>query len=214
MVALSLVQRCSSLSFTSQVSSKLLTAPGLQNCKNFARNKSIRQLFTLQKTLHFRPQYKKDGVSKCYNLIYKNSQGPLLVISRVLSTVGGSLGVALTLWYLSSRWEALQQWEVCVLGGACIFCVATVVSVNVIARFYLMRIYVNESEGRFIGIHQSFFGRLNQIKYSIEDVKPCVRVNGKANHSKSTVWVKNKSFHLQAADFVLPKYYNAHLKLL
>ena len=172
-----------------------------------------RQIFTLNKTLHFRPQYSKDGVPKTYTLVYENSQGPLLSISRILSTLGGISGAGMALWYLLDGWEQLESWQIYALGGSFLFCAAAVVSVNVIARFYLVRIYLNEIEGRFIGIHQSFVGRLGRIEYCLEDVQPPVRDKSKPIHSKTTVRVKDRSFHIRAADFILPKFYNAHLKL-
>ncbi|RUS76403.1 hypothetical protein EGW08_015833 [Elysia chlorotica] len=173
-----------------------------------------RQIFTLRKTLHFRPQYNKDGVPKTYLLVYENSQGALLSISRVLSTAGGLSGAGVAMWYLIDRWEQLQPWQLYALSGAFLLCVAAVTSVNIIARFYLMRIYMNEPKGKFIGIHQSFLGRLGQIHYSVKDVQPPVRGKGKPIHSKATVKVKDRNFHIRASDFIIPKYYNAHLKIL
>ena len=188
----------------------------LQGSRDSIRNRCIngRQLFTLHKTLHFRPQYNKDGVPKTYTLIYENSQGPLLSISRVLSTAGGISGAGVAIWYLIDSWEQLQPSQLYVLSGACLLCAAAAVSVNVIARFYLARIYMNEAEGHFIGIRQSFFSRISQMDYSLKDVQPPVQDKGKPIHSKTTVRIKDRNFHIRAADFIIPKYYNVHLKFL
>ncbi|GFR81221.1 hypothetical protein ElyMa_004065100 [Elysia marginata] len=180
---------------------------------NGYRYGNTRQFFNLHKPLHFRPQYSKDKVPVNYSLVYENSQGPLLNISRVLSTVGGTSGAGMALWYLVDSWGQLQSWQLYALSGACLFCVTAVVSVNIIAKFFLTRIYMNESEGKFIGIYKSFFGRLSQINYSLEDVQPPMQEKVKPTHSKATVRVKDRHFHLRAADFIIPKYYNVHLKL-
>lgn len=107
--------------------------------------------------------------------------------------------------------ESLQQWEMFTMSGMCIFPLFILVFVNIISRYYLLRIYSNKDMTQFIGISHSFLGLVGQIKYSPSDLKPIQSTNKNiSTYIKSNVVIKGRRLHLRATDFVLPKYYNLH----
>ncbi|CAG5125637.1 unnamed protein product [Candidula unifasciata] len=165
------------------------------------------------KKYSFHPQHKKDNIPKDYILIYENRLRKIIGPARVVSTITGLATAAMCLEYIVNFPETMEAWNIYVVSGTCVFSLFIVVFMNLMFRYYLLRIYASEDSQRFIGVYHGFFGNLKQVKYSSSDLTAIRHPTSQSLQVKCNVYLNGRMFHLRDKDFVLPKYFNMHLGL-
>lgn len=130
-----------------------------------------------------------------------------------MATLGSTASAGLSFGSLLQRLGNFQSWDTYILSGVCLLSLFTVVFVNVMFRYYLIRIYFKKDNSHFIGVYYSFLGNVRQVRYSATDVKTLYQSVPDSAHAKCNVRIGGRTFHLRGEDFVLPKYYNIHLGL-
>ncbi|CAL1539386.1 unnamed protein product [Lymnaea stagnalis] len=168
-------------------------------------------ILSLRQTKLFQPRNEKDKVPQDFVLIYENSLKNVIDPCRAVSTSMCFVTFGVASIYMLTNQENLQPWEIYTISGMCLFPLIILFFVNIISRYYLLRIYSNKDMTKFIGIYRSLMGLIRQIQYSPSDLKPIQSTNKNiSTYIKSNVLIKGRRLHLRATDFVMPKYYNLH----
>ena len=163
------------------------------------------------KPQRFRPQHKKDDVSKEYSIIYVNN---LTRTNFYAQIVIYSLSVPTLLW---SAYTCAKHYQDIpfnltatspAMGGILyiMFTGLLVTVLNFICRRSIYRIYHNPETDHFVAILQNWYMAKYQLPFSIDETryqKPSLR-----NGFIGNIEIKGRQFFVVGTDFKQPAYYN------
>ncbi|KAL5021089.1 hypothetical protein ScPMuIL_000244 [Solemya velum] len=160
----------------------------------------------------FKPRYKKDGVSKEYELIYENNMRNYYKWYSVVvyCSIFPSLYIALaTMWnFQNEKWENVHiEHPLSLAIPGLLFGLVLLLLCVYVSRRNVIRIYMNAEKGQGVAIVPDRILLTKQLPFSVED---CSRIppSPVLKQLRGNLRIQNRSFFVVGSDFAVAKDYN------